>query len=419
MEEAWWNCGDTMGETKPDRIESPLSEKKMTPGLSVRFGVVSFLNDFSSEILTRSLPLFLSSGLGLSPIIIGLIEGIAETTTIIVTAVSGWLSDRMSTRKPLVTAGYFLSALARTLMFFTSIVPLLGAARVLDRIGKGFRTAPRDAMIADASHRRNVGYSFAVAKSMDTLGAVGGLSMAIFWGLGSDELSADLFFRMLMISVPFAWIALIVLMIWVPRIARQTTTSTHFSWHIPKEIRPLLLAITVFSLGSSSDAFLALRAKELNFDFGAILSLFIFYNIVASIVGWLSGQWSDKYGRRGFLLIGWLTYVACYVIMATTKNPHVFAFGFVAFGSFYGFTDGVEKALLSDLLPWRKRGLGYGAFQTILALVLVPANLLTGWLAAKFGLAHALLVSGIISMAGVFLLLLIYPTLHPSKIQII
>jgi len=387
---------------------------KMVPSLPVRFGVVSFLNYCSSEILTRSLPLFLSSTLGLSPTIIGLIEGVAETTTILVTAFSGWLSDRMPTRKPLVTLGYSLSALGRTLMFFTSLIPLLAAARILDRVGKGFRTAPRDALIADDSHRHNVGRAFGIARSLDTIGAVSGLSIAIFMGIGSAKMSPELFQRMLLTSVPFAWIAVVVLLVWVPNIARQTSAKTYLAWHIPQEIRPLLFAIAVFALGSSSDAFLALRAQAIGFDFGSILSLFILYNIMASVVGWLAGQWSDKYGRRRFLLVGWLVYACCYILMAVTTDRNLFAIGFVCFGAFYGLTEGVEKALLSDLLPVRKRGLGYAAFQTTLAAVAIPANLMTGWLAANFGLGLALFVSGIFSLIGTLILALIYRQLRPT-----
>lgn len=399
-------------QTNEDQLHTT---KKLIPSLPVRFGVVSFLNDCSSEILTRTLPLFLATGLGVSPTILGLIEGIAETTTILVTALSGWLSDRMPARKPLVTLGYGLSAIGRTLMFFTSVIPLLAAARILDRVGKGFRTAPRDALIADDSHRHNVGRAFGIARSLDTIGAVSGLSIAILMGIGSAEMSTELFQKMLITSIPFAWIAVVVLILWVPNIPRQTLAKTYLAWHIPEEIRPLLWAIAVFALGSSSDAFLALRAQAIGFDFGSILSLFILYNIMASVVGWIAGQWSDKYGRRRFLMVGWLVYAGCYFLMAATTDRNIFAVGFVCFGAFYGLTEGVEKALLSDLLPIRKRGLGYGAFQTTLAVVAIPANLMTGWLAANFGLGLALFVSGIFSLAGAVILALIYGQLKPSN----
>lgn len=399
--------------------DQPIIEQKKTlkPSLPVRFGVVSFLNDCSSEILTRSLPLFLSVSLGVNPTVLGLIEGVAETTTILVTAFSGWLSDRMPSRKPLVTLGYSLSALGRTLMFFTSVVPLLAAARVLDRIGKGVRTAPRDALIADDSHSKNVGRAFGIARSLDTIGAVSGLSIAIIMGVGSIEMSPDLFQRMLMTSVPFAWFAVVVLLLWVPNIPRQTHAKTYLAWHVPQEIKPLLFAIMIFALGSSSDAFLALRAKEVGFDFGAILGLFILYNVMASVIGWLAGQWSDRFGRRRFLLLGWFVYAICYFVMAMTDDRNIFAVGFVCFGAFYGLTEGVEKALLSDLLPARKRGLGYGAFQTVLALVAIPANLMTGWLAAQFSLGFALFISGVFSMLGGFVLIFIYKKLNPLNIE--
>lgn len=388
---------------------------KDKPALPVRLGVVSFLNDCSSEILTRSLPLYFTAGLGLSPTVLGLIEGIAETVTIIVTAISGWISDRLTSRKPLVTLGYGISAFGRTLMFFTGMAPLVAAARVLDRFGKGVRTAPRDALIADDSHRGNVGRAFGIARSLDTIGAVTGLALAIMLGVGAATMTTDLFQKMLLTSVPFAWLAVVVLQLWVPYLPRTTHAKTYLSWHIPKEIRPFLVAVAVFSLGNSSDAFLVLRAKEMGFDFGSILSLFIVYNILASAVGWLVGQWSDRFGRKRFLIVGWAVYVACYFLMAKESSMLFFGVVFAVYGAFYGLTDGVEKALLADLLPVKKRGLGYGAFQMTLAMVAIPANLITGYVATNYSLSNALMMSGFFSAAGFLLFLAILPKLGSSN----
>lgn len=398
-------------------LESKSPESSPKPSLPVRLGIVSFLNDCSGEILTRALPLYLTGGLGLSPTILGLVEGVAETTTIVMTAFSGWLSDRLPSRKPLVTIGYGISALGRTLMFFTGVAPLLAAARVFDRFGKGIRTAPRDALIADDSHRGNVGRAFGIARSLDTIGAVTGLALAIVMGIGASQMTTDLFQRMLLTSVPFAWLAVLVLHVWVPKLPRQTHAKTYLAWHIPKEIRPFLLAVAVFALGNSSDAFLVLRAREMGYNFGAILGLFIVYNILASVVGWLVGQWSDQYGRKRFLLIGWAFYVICYFLMALEGSMLLFAVVFSAYGAFYGLTDGVEKALLADLLPARKRGLGYGAFQMTLAVVAIPSNLMTGYVATEYGLSKALLLSGCFSLAGFLIFLALIPTLNAQKAE--
>lgn len=385
------------------------------PALPVRLGVVSFLNDCSSEILTRALPLYLTAGLGLSPVVLGLIEGIADTTTIVVTAFSGWLSDRMPSRKPLVVFGYLVSAVGRTLMFFTGVAALIAAARVLDRFGKGVRTAPRDALIADDSHRGNVGRAFGIAKSLDTIGAVTGLAIAITMGIGATEMTSELFQQMLLTSVPFAWAAVIILQLWVPKLSRHTNARIYLSWHIPAEIKPILWAIAVFALGNSSDAFLVLRAREIGFDFGAILSLFIVFNVLAAVVGWLVGEWSDRYGRSRFLLVGWLVYFACYLGMGLTDSPFAFAAIFAIYGAFYGLTDGVEKALLFDLLPIKKRGMGYGAFQMTLAIVAIPANVTTGYIASKYGLSTALLVSAGFSLSGFLILWTLRRRLTPPS----
>ena len=395
------------------KTENPEIQTQSRPSLPVRLGVVSFLNDCSSEILSRALPLFLTGGLGLSPLILGVVEGVSETVNILVTALSGWLSDRMPSRKPLVLAGYSLSALGRTLMFFTGLAPLIVASRILDRFGKGVRTAPRDALIADDAHSTQMGRAFAIARSLDTTGAVTGLTLAIFMGIGAREMTPELFRSMLAMSVPFAWAAALLLLIWVPRLPRHAHARVYLTWHIPREIRPILAAIAVFALGNSSDAFLVLRAREVGFDFGEILALFIVFNVLASVLGWLVGQWSDRYGRKKFLIVGWVVYCLCYLFMGISDSPLVFALTFAVYGAFYGLTDGVEKALLADLLSPRKRGLGYGAFQMTLAAVAIPANILTGYISTKVGLGSALLVSGAFSFAGVLMLIAILPRLRP------
>jgi MFS family permease len=379
--------------------------EELRPALPVRLGIVSFLNDCSSEILTRSLPLFFTTGLGLSPLVVGVVEGVSDTVSILVNAWSGWLSDRMPSRKPLVVAGYSLSALGRTLMFFSSVAPVIAAARIFDRFGKGIRTAPRDALIADGSRSHNVGRAFGVARSLDTIGAVFGLSLAIYLGIGQTDMTISLFQKMLLMSVPFAWLASILAWIWIPRLQRHTRAKVLISWHIPREIRPLILAIAIFALGSSSDAFLVLRARELGFDFGQILALFIAFNILASVVGWLAGVWSDRFGRYRFLLVGWLVYALCYIAMGHATSMAEFAIGFAIYGAFYGLTDGIEKAFLADLLSPHKRGLGYGSLQTVMATVAIPANLMTGYIATEFGLPTALRVSAVISVLGVFVLM--------------
>jgi MFS family permease len=319
----------------------------------------------------------------------------------------------MASRKPLVLAGYSLSALGRTLMFFTGVAPLIVASRILDRFGKGVRTAPRDALIADDARSTHMGRAFAIARSLDTTGAVTGLSMAIFMGIGAHDMTPELFGSMLAMSVPFAWAAALLLWLWVPRLPRQTHAKVYLTWHIPREIRPILAAIAVFALGNSSDAFLVIRAKEVGFDFGEILALFIVFNLLASVVGWLVGQWSDRYGRKRFLVVGWVVYCVCYLVMGAATSSLLFAVTFAVYGAFYGLTDGVEKALLADLLSPRKRGLGYGAFQMTLAVVAIPANILTGYISTKAGLGWALVVSAAFSLAGVVMLIFMLPHLRP------
>ena len=376
--------------------------------LPVRLGVVSFLNDCSSEILQRSLPLYLTIVLGLSPTVLGIVEGLSETILILCTGLSGWMSDRMSSRKPLVVAGYVVSAMSRSVMIGSQVWWLMAGARVSDRIGKGVRTAPRDALIADASHSGNVGKAFGIARALDTIGAVTGLTLALLLGLGEETMTRGLFARILAISIPFAWAAVLVLHFWVPRLQRAAKARIYLTWHIPTEIRFYLVAVGVFSLGMSSDAFLILRARELGFTFSGIIVLFIYFNVFAATLAWKAGPLSDKYGRRWFLAAGWLVYVVTYAGMAWAPDQMSFAIMFAIYGAFYGLTEGVEKALVAQLLPADKRGLGFGALQMTLALVAIPANLVTGALASRYGVSGGLLFSCTASFLGILLLARIF-----------
>ena len=320
----------------------------------------------------------------------------------------------MASRKPLVAAGYVVSALSRSAMLATNIGWLIAGARVFDRIGKGVRTAPRDALIADASRSGQLGKAFGIARALDTIGAVTGLVFALFMGLGEETMTADLFVRILAVSIPFAWASVLVLYFWVPRLSRSTKANIYLNWHIPREIRFYLVAVGVFSLGQSSDMFLILRAKELGYSFSGIIILFIYFNVFAAVVGWYSGRLSDKYGRRMFLMVGWVVYVLTYGGMAWAPSQIAFAVMFAIYGAFYGLTDGVEKALLAQLLPEQKRGLGFGAFQMTLALVAIPANLITGALASRWGIWAGLTFSCGAAVCGVTLLTRIFGRLQTT-----
>ncbi len=364
--------------------------------LSTRLGWVSFFNDASGEAITRLLPLYLAA-LG-GPGLVGLVEGLAEAVALVLKAFSGWISDHLESRKPLVSAGYGLSALAKVLMLLVGSPLLLGAARVLDRTGKGLRGAPRDAMVADAAKLGRLGRDFGVTRFLDTLGAVAGLLLALALGLGAVAVDAALFRRAVLWALPAAAASVLLVLLWVPRIPRQGGRR-RLDFGVPREIRAYLAIVLLFTLAASSDAFLLLRGRELGLSLRELHLLLVPYNLLAALLALPAGRLSDRLGRLPFLLAGWTVYGLCYAAMGLAPGKGAFAAAFLVYGCFYGLTEGVEKALLGDLLRPEHRGTGYGAFQLAVGLGTLAASLLMGWMWSAWGSAAAFAVT-----AGVALL---------------
>lgn len=375
------------------------NEIKNGKSLATRLGWVSFFNDCSSEVIARSMPLFLTA-LGMTATFVGIIEGLAEAINIFIRGFSGWLSDRMKSRKPLVVFGYASSILARFALILAFIPSLIAAVRIIDRTGKGLRTAPRDAMIADASALGKTGFAFGITRFLDTLGAVTGIAVVLFLGIGYGNLTQLDFEKIVWISIPFGIIALLLLIFWVPKLPTVAKAKTYLSVSIPKSIRPYLAIVFIFSLGNSSDAFLVLRAKEIGFSFHAILIILIFFNLLAAVLAMPMGKLSDKYGRLRFLVAGWLIYAIAYFGVGLFNSMQTFIAFMLIYGAFFGFTEGVEKALLADLLPADQRGIGYGSLQLILGLAALPASFITGFLMTEFGSVIAFPIAGSFALLG-------------------
>lgn len=373
-------------------------------GLSTRLGWVSFFNDASGEAITRALPLLLTGGLGATPAFVGAVEGLAEAVAIGLKAVSGWASDRMATRKPLVAGGYVLSFLAK-LLYLAGASPLLfGAARVLDRVGKGLRGAPRDAMVADAAAAGRLGRDFGITRMLDTAGAMAGLGLAVALGLGSGAMDLPAFRAVVLWALPAGLVSVLLVLLWIPPLPRATTTKP-LAWGLPKEIRGFLAVALLFGLAASSDAFLVLRAKEVGFSFREILVLLVAFNLLGALLALPVGHLSDRFGRVPFLAAGWLVYAGTYAAMGLVGGKAAFAAALLAYGAFYGLTEGVEKALLGDLLLPEHRGLGYGSLQMALGLAALAASLAMGWMMAAWGSRTAFLATAGVALASTLLLL--------------
>lgn len=363
----------------------PSKDSPKPPAVAARLGWVSFLNDASSEVLARALPLFLTTSLGASAAFVGWVEGLAESVAILLKGLSGWLSDRFPSRKPFVVCGYALSVFARAGYLLGVTPALIGLARVADRVGKGLRGAPRDAMVADAAAKGRAGRDFGLTRFLDTLGAMAGIALVLLIGDGGGGLDLAGFRKLAWIALPLGLAALALLLLAVPSVPRTISVPRRLGLGIPRSVRGYLAIVFLFALANSSDAFLVLKAREAGFSFRETLALFLVFNALAAVLAVPAGRLSDRFGRVRFLAAGWIVYALAYAAMGLSTSSWVFAAALLGYGAFYGLTEGVEKALLTDLLPATERGTGFGAFQSVHGLGALAASPLMGILMTRFG----------------------------------
>lgn len=387
-------------------IDGSLPERAGRPKLArnvVILAAVSFLTDVSSEMIYPLLPVFLGTVLGASATSIGVIEGAAESTAALLKFVSGWWSDRVGRRKPLVVAGYALAGLARPLIGLAQSVGQVLAIRLTDRVGKGIRTSPRDALIADSVDAGMRGRAFGFHRAADHAGAVLGPLVA-FALLGSAGVEVRTLF--LLAAIPGA-LALVVVIGGVREAPKHQAVANVIAVE-PSRLRSLdrrywrvLGVILLFTLGNSTDAFLLLRAADLGVPIAQIPLLWAMLHVVKSASSTPGGTLSDRVGRRPLLVAGWLLFAAVYLAFGRATTPwHVWAL-FAVYGVYFGLTEGTEKALIADLVPPSARGTAFGGFNLAVSLGALPASVIFGlwWdhagprAAFDFGAAMAVLAA--------------------------
>ena len=347
--------------------------------------LTSFLRDVASEMLVHLLPLFLANVLGVRLAVIGLIEGIAETTASLVKIWSGWLSDRLGRRKGLTVGGYGLAALAMPLLLLVQTWPLVLLYRFLDRIGKGIRTAPRDALIADSVEPDQRGLSFGLHRAADSAGAFLGLLLAAVFVMrmqGSGVvLDAETFRAIVYFAIVPAALAVVVVAVGVREAGRggPPTRSTEGVPATDPRFRRFLVVMALFTLGNSTDAFLVLRVQSGGTSVVAILVLLAGFNLVYTVLSGPAGALSDRIDRRKVMIVGWLLYSTVYLGFAWADQTWQFALLYGLYGAYYALTAGVAKAFVADLTPNpERRGAAYGAFNGVIGLTLLPASVIAG-----------------------------------------
>lgn len=376
-------------------------------------GIASFLTDVSSEMVYPLVPLYLTTVLGASPAIVGIIEGLAESTASLLRTFAGYYSDRLGERKPITIAGYGASAIGKIVLYLSATWPLVLVSRLIDRFGKGVRTAPRDALIADSVDPKQRGAGFGLHRALDSLGAVVGVSIAYFLFVSIKENFNSVF----LVSVIPAFIGVGVLFFArekrrphsPPRasdpshspLADDPSHSTlvkggtggvnpwwqnlETRWNaLDARLKAFLIIVFVFNLGNSSNQFLLLRANSLGFSAADAILLYLAYNAIYAVASYPAGRLSDRFGRKPLLVMGYLAYGLIYLAFGVDNGTFLLPL-FGLYGLYIAMTEGVEKALVSDLAPVNLRATMIGLHATAVGIGLLPASFLAGILYDRLG----------------------------------
>ena len=383
--------------------------------------LVSLLNDASSEIIYPLLPVFLSLTLGASPGIIGLIEGTAESISSLLKLLFGHLSDRRGKRKVFVVFGYVLSSFTRPLLALAGSWPQVLGLRLSDRVGKGIRSAPRDAMIADNVRVEERGLAFGFHRAMDHTGAVIGplLGYLLVLWLAADRnapTAGDFTKIFLLASIP-ALAAVVVVAFLVRESQKPNSAAEVFDQPVRLSLRGFdsnfkrfLVLVALFTLSNSSDAFLLLRAQSTGVSIAAIPLLWAMLHLSKVVSSIFGGDLSDRLGRRRLIVSGWVLYAAVYAGFAFVSNSVSVWILFLIYGIYFGLAEGAEKALVADLVRPEQRGTAYGLYNLAFGITVLPASLLMGGLWDWRGPRTAFLVSATLGATAAGLLLLLVRT---------
>jgi len=344
----------------------------------------SFLTDISSEMIVYLIPLFLANVLKTGTAVIGLIEGIAETTASLMKIYSGALSDRLGKRKWLTVAGYGLSTIAKPFLYFAETWHWVLGVRFSDRLGKGIRTAPRDALVADSINDKQRGLAFGFHRAGDSAGAFLGLGAAavIVWltQAGAADLTRRTFQIAVLVSILPAALAVLVLALGARDVGeeRKSKFPALSLKGMDNRFKLFMLVLVLFTLGNSSDAFIILRGQERGLDVLQVMLMLMTFNLVYALLSGPLGALSDKIGRRKLIIGGWIAYGLVYLGFALSHTGWQIWTLFGLYGIYYAASEGVGKALIADLVAPERRGTAFGLYNAAIGLTAFPASLIAG-----------------------------------------
>jgi MFS family permease len=375
-----------------------MSTRAPLPRAVVVFGFVSLLNDFASEMVAPLIPLLLATVLGAGPAVLGLIEGAADAVSNLLKLWAGRHSDAIGRkRKPYVLFGYLLSNVARPLIAISGSWPTVLAIRITDRVGKGLRTAPRDALVADAITQTMAGRAFGFMRALDHMGAVfGALAAAAIVYFGTDRLEIVIALS----AIPgIATVSLIVFGIReTPRAQTTVPDNTPLHWSLlPDRTRTYLVVLALFTLGKIPETFLLLRGHELGMGVVELLLLWATMHVVKVLISERAGRSADHHGRRPLILLGWTVYAAMLLALAFVQTPLWLWVLSGGLGIYFGLTEGTERALVRDFAEPSQYGTAFGWYHMVAGLTAIPAGLLLGGLWSAYGVQFAFIVSSLLA----------------------
>ena len=342
------------------------------------------MTDISSEMVYPILSVYIVTVLGASPAILGVIEGVAESSASLLKVFSGYFSDKIKRRKSFTILGYFSSTVGKFILYISSSWGMVMFSRVIDRFGKGIRTAPRDALIVESAKEGRRGAAFGLHRAMDSLGATIGVILVYFLITHYKGNFKTIF----LISLIPAFLGVLFLF-FVKEKKEQVAThgeKIKFSWRaLDKRLKLFLIFTFIFTLGNSSNQFLLLRAKNLGASLPTVILFYLVYNLIYTLVSYPASRLSDKIGRKKLLVIGYLFYGLVYFGFARNSSLGNMWLLFGLYGLYIGFTEGVEKALVADIAPSNLRATAIGLHATLVGIGLLPASIIAGMLWDTFG----------------------------------
>jgi MFS family permease len=346
----------------------------------------SFLTDISSEMIFNLVPLFLANVLNAGTAVIGLIDGLAETTASLMKIYAGGLSDKLGQRKWLTVLGYAISTIAKPFLYFANAWLGVLGVRVADRFGKGIRTAPRDALVADSINEKQRGLAFGIHRAGDTAGAFLGVLIAalIVWLTehNSADLSRHTFQILVLVSILPAALAVLILALGAKEtgMGRKSEIPVLSLKGMDKRFKLFLLVLVIFTLGNSSDAFIILLGQDRGLSVFQILLMLLTFNLIYSLLAGPLGALSDRVGRRRLIIGGWIAYGLVYLGFSLSKTGWQIWTFYGLYGIYYAAAEGSAKAFIADLVPSERRGTAYGLYNAAIGLAAFPASAIAGLL---------------------------------------